>query len=123
MIFETFEEKGLSHYSYAVGCSAAGEMAVVDPRRDVDVYLDFAAAQGLRISHVLETHIHADYASGARELAERTGAELWLSAYDRGEAFEVSFPHRATRDGDWRACPTAWRSAPAMARARSAARA
>lgn len=100
MLFETFEEEGLSHYSYAVGCPGAGEMAVVDPRRDVDVYLDFAAARGLRISHVLETHIHADYASGARELAERTGAELWLSAYDEGENFEVSFPHCEARDGD-----------------------
>jgi hydroxyacylglutathione hydrolase len=100
MLFETFEEKSLAQLSYAVGCPAAGEMAVVDPRRDVDVYLDFAAAHGLRISHVLETHIHADYASGARELAERTGAELWLSAYDRGETFEVSFPHREARDGD-----------------------
>lgn len=100
MLFEPFEEKGLSQYSYALGCPAAGAMAVVDPRRDVDVYLDFAAAQGLRISHVLETHIHADYASGARELAERTGAELWLSAYDEGETFEVSFPHREMRDGD-----------------------
>lgn len=100
MLFETFEEKGLSHYSYAVGCPGAGEMAVIDPRRDVEVYLDFAAAQGLRISHVLETHIHADYASGARELAERTGAGLWLSAYDEGEIFEVSFPHREACDGD-----------------------
>jgi hydroxyacylglutathione hydrolase len=100
MIFEAFEEQALSQYSYAVGCPAAGEMAVVDPRRDVDVYLDFAAAHGLRISNVLETHIHADYASGARELAERSGAELWLSAYDRGETFEVSFPHREMRDGD-----------------------
>lgn len=100
MLFETFEEKGLSQFSYAVGCPAAGAMAVVDPRRDVNVYLDFAAAQGLRISHVLETHIHADYASGARELAERTGAELWLSAYDRGETFEARFPHHEMRDGD-----------------------
>lgn len=99
MLFEPFEEKGLSQYSYAVGCPGAGAMAVVDPRRDVDVYLDFAAAHGLRISHVLETHIHADYASGARELAERTGAELWLSAYDQGETFDVSFPHREMRDG------------------------
>ncbi len=100
MLFETFEEKGLAQFSYAVGCPAAGEMAVIDPRRDTDIYLDFAAAQGLRISHVLETHIHADYASGARELAERTGAALWLSAYDQGEIFEVGFPHREARDGD-----------------------
>ena len=47
----------------------------------------------LRITHVLETHIHADFASGARELAERSGAELWLSAYDAGELYEVAFPH------------------------------
>lgn len=100
MLFEAFEEKSLSQYSYAVGCPAAGTLAVVDPRRDVDVYLEFAAAHGLRISHILETHIHADYASGARELAERTGAELWLSAYDHGETFEVSFRHREMRDGD-----------------------
>lgn len=100
MLFQSFEEKALAQYSYAIGCPGAGEMAVVDPRRDVDVYLDFAAAHGLRISHVLETHIHADYASGARELAERAGAELWLSAYDQGETFEVRFPHRQMRDGD-----------------------
>ncbi len=100
MVFERFEDKGLAHYSYAVGCPGSGQLAIVDPRRDIDVYLDFAAAQGLRISHVLETHIHADFASGARELAERTGAQLALSAYDEGETFDVSFPHQELRDGD-----------------------
>ena len=79
MLFESFEVKGLAHYSYLVGCPAAGIVAVVDPRRDVDVYLSFAADRGLSISHVLETHIHADFASGARARAEETGAELCLS--------------------------------------------
>lgn len=100
MLFERFEDPDLSQYSYAVGCEALGEMAIVDPRRDVDVYLDFASAKGMKITHVLETHIHADYASGARELAERTGAEVHASAYDEGETFEVAFPHVDTRHGD-----------------------
>lgn len=100
MLFERFEDQGLAQYSYAVGCPGSGKIAIVDPRRDVDVYLQFAHEQGLTISHVLETHIHADYASGARELAERTGAEHLVSAYDAGETFEVTFPHRDLRDGE-----------------------
>ncbi|MGH7543749.1 MAG: MBL fold metallo-hydrolase [Gemmatimonadota bacterium] len=100
MLFERFEDSGLSQYSYAVGCPAAGELAIVDPRRDIDVYLDFAAGNGLEIRHVLETHIHADFASGAHALAEATGARLHLSAYDEGEKYEVAFPHRELRDGD-----------------------
>jgi hydroxyacylglutathione hydrolase len=100
MLFERFEVEGLSHYSYAVGCKAAGELAIVDPERNVDRYLDFAREHGLRITHVLETHIHADYASGARELAERSGAEVHVSGGDRGEDFEVAFPHRDLADGD-----------------------
>lgn len=100
MLFETFEDDELSHYSYLVGCPGAGVAAVVDPKRDVDDYLEFAARHRVRITHVLETHIPADYASGARELAERTGAELGLSRYDTAETFEVSFPHRELADGD-----------------------
>lgn len=100
MLFERFEDSGLSQFSYAVGCPAAGSVAIVDPRRDVDVYEKFAADQGLAITHVLETHIHADFASGAHELAERTGAELHLSAYDAGEKYDVAFPHEEMRDGE-----------------------
>lgn len=100
MLFERFEDSDLAQYSYAVGCEAKGAMAIVDPRRDVDVYLDFADGRGMKITHVLETHIHADFASGARELAERTGAELHVSAYDEGETFEVAFPHTDMADGD-----------------------
>jgi hydroxyacylglutathione hydrolase len=100
MLLERFEDKGLAQYSYAVGCPGAGELAIVDPRRDVDVFLDYAAEHGLRIRYVLETHIHADYASGAKELAERSGAELCASAYDAGQVFEIRHPHRDLRDGD-----------------------
>lgn len=100
MLLERFEDKGLAHYSYALACESAGIVAIVDPRRDVDVYREFAHRRGLRITHVLETHIHADFASGARELAERTGAELWLSAYDAGELYEVAFPHHPMHDAE-----------------------
>ncbi len=100
MLFQQFERNVLSHFSYAVGCPADGRIAVVDPQRDVDFYLQFARSYGVRISHVLETHIHADYASGARELAQLAGAELCVSGYDEGERFEVGFPHRDLREGD-----------------------
>jgi hydroxyacylglutathione hydrolase len=100
MFFERIEDRGLAQYSYVIACERAGVAAVVDPRRDVDVYLDLARTRGFRITHVLETHIHADFASGARELAARADAELAVSAYDRGEMYETQFPHRALRDRD-----------------------
>jgi hydroxyacylglutathione hydrolase len=100
MLFERFEDRGLSQYSYAIGCPRAGVAAIVDPRRDVDVYLDFAAARKIRISHVLETHIHADFASGARELAARAGAQYRPSGLDRGETYEIRVPHEDLRDGE-----------------------
>lgn len=100
MLFRRFEDPDLSHYSYAIGCEGAGQLAIVDPQRDVDVYVDVAAEEGLSISHVLETHIHADFASGARELAERTGAVLHVSGHDEGEAYEVAFEHRDLCHGD-----------------------
>jgi hydroxyacylglutathione hydrolase len=94
---ERFEVPGLAHYSYVLW--SGGQAVVVDPKRDYDTYVEFAAARELRITHILETHIHADYASGAKELAQVSGAELWLSPYDRGEDFEVQFPHREFADG------------------------
>ncbi|MFP4623583.1 MAG: MBL fold metallo-hydrolase, partial [Gemmatimonadota bacterium] len=89
MVFHRFVDDGLAQFSYFVGSETAGEVVVVDPRRDVEPYLAYAWERGVRIAHVLETHIHADYASGAAELAHRTGARLHLSAYDRGERYEV----------------------------------
>jgi hydroxyacylglutathione hydrolase len=100
MLLERFEDKGLSHYSYAVGCEGAGEIVVVDPRRDVDVYLEFAHARNLRIVAILETHIHADFACGSTALAAATGADVWASAYDQGELYETAFEHHPAHEGE-----------------------
>lgn len=100
MLFERFETEGLAHYSYAVGCPEAGRTAIVDPRRDLDIYFEFADRHQVKISHVLETHIHADYASGALELARRTGAELLVSGYDQDEDYQVRFPCRRLFQGE-----------------------
>lgn len=80
MLFRQIHDPSLSQYAYLVGCQKTGQALVVDPERDVDRYLAAAAAEGLTITHVAETHIHADLLSGARDLAERTGAQLLLSA-------------------------------------------
>ncbi len=81
MLFRRFYEDSLAQSSYLIGCQATGEAVVIDAHRDADLYLRAAAAEGVRITHVTETHIHADYLSGTRELADRTAAELLLSAY------------------------------------------
>jgi hydroxyacylglutathione hydrolase len=84
MFLKRFFEPKLAQASYMIGCAAAREAIVIDPNRDIDLYLDAAEAEGVRIAHVTETHIHADYLSGSRELAARTGATLYLS--DEGDA-------------------------------------
>jgi hydroxyacylglutathione hydrolase len=83
MLFERIYDEDLAQASYFIGCQATGQAAVVDPRRDVRVYLDKADKQGMEIVAVTETHIHADFLSGSRELAEATGATLYLS--DEGD--------------------------------------
>src|SRR5258705_11435920 len=83
----------LAHASYAVGSD--GVAAIIDPQRDVDIYLDAAARNGWKIEHIIETHVHADFVSGHRELAERTGARIYL-----GAGSGAQFPHIAVRDGD-----------------------
>jgi hydroxyacylglutathione hydrolase len=98
VVLERFAVPGLAHYSYLLG--SKGQAVVIDPKRDVDSYLDYASAKALKITHVLETHIHADYASGATKLAAATGAELWLSRHDDGEHYQYRFPHREVSDGD-----------------------
>ncbi len=87
--------EGLGHLSTLVADEAAGVAAVVDPRRDVDVYIDAARAADLRITHVVETHLHNDYVSGGRELATLIGATHVIGA-GAGLAHE----HRPARDGD-----------------------
>ena len=93
MYFKQFYLGCLAHASYLIG--SEGEAAVVDPQRDVDQYLEEAAAQGLKIKYVIETHLHADFVSGHRELAERAGAEIVF-----GKDARATFPHRAVKDGD-----------------------
>ena len=75
MFMQRIFTDGLAQASFVVASEATREAVVIDPRRDVEVYLDIAAAHDLTIAHIFETHIHADYASGARELAAR-GAQL-----------------------------------------------
>ena len=105
MYFKHFYDTDLAQGSYLIGCQASGEAIVVDPRRDVRVYLDEAAAQGLRIVAVTETHIHADYLSGSRELARAAGARLYLSdegapETDDAEDWSYGFEHVGLRHGD-----------------------
>lgn len=98
MFFEHLYDEDLAQGSYLIGCQACGEAIVIDPHRDIGVFLDAAQANGLRISAVSETHIHADYLSGARELATATGASLYLS--DEGsEDWRYGFDHLPLRDG------------------------
>lgn len=79
MLLERIYDEDLAQASYFIGCQAKGEAIVVDPRRDLDVYLDLATVHGMRIVAVTETHIHADYLSGTRELAAATGAQMYVS--------------------------------------------
>lgn len=92
MYFEQFYLGCLAHASYMLG--SEDEAAVVDPRRDVDVYLEAAAAHGLKIRHIFETHLHADFVSGHVELARRTGASIYI-----GERAGAAFPHVSLREG------------------------
>ena len=80
MLLRRFYDTKLAQASYLIGCAATGEALVLDPNRDTDQYLRAAAEEGFRITHVSETHIHADFLSGTRELAARTGATMYLSA-------------------------------------------
>ena len=93
MFFKQFYLNCLAHASYLIGSD--GEAVVVDPQRDVDQYIDEATAQKFKIKYVIETHLHADFVSGHRELAARTGAEIVF-----GEKAGVAFAHRAAKDGD-----------------------
>src|SRR5258708_39891669 len=83
----------LAHASYLVG--SEGIASVIDPQRDVDIYIDAAREKGLKIEHIIETHLHADFVSGHHELAQRTGARIYL-----GQGSGATFPHKAVKDGD-----------------------
>ncbi len=95
MKIEQFFLEGLGHQSYFVAEGESGMAAIVDPRRDIDIYLEAARRTGVQISHVLETHVHNDYVSGGRELATRTGAKIMASNID-----PLVYADRSVREGD-----------------------
>ena len=104
MILKYFYDKQLAQASYLLGCAKTGEALVIDPNRDVDFYMKAAQQEGLRVTHVAETHIHADYVSGSMELAAATGAELYLSNHGMGKLnynlAELSLSVMPVVDGD-----------------------
>jgi len=93
MQFEQFFLACLAHASYLL--ASKGEAVVVDPQRDVQIYLDAAAQHDVAIKYIFETHLHADFVSGHRELAQRTGAQICM-----GASAGAQFPHKPLRDGD-----------------------
>ncbi|MDP1861805.1 MAG: rhodanese-like domain-containing protein [Gemmatimonadaceae bacterium] len=103
MIVKRFYDTKLAQTSYLIGCGRTGSAVVIDANRNIEQYLDMAKAEGVAITHVTETHIHADFVSGSRELAHRTGATLYLS--DEGDAdwkyaFARSDGASLLKDGD-----------------------
>jgi hydroxyacylglutathione hydrolase len=99
MFFQHIYDKSLAQASYFIGCQKAGVAAVIDAKRDVDTYLEIAKANNMTITHIFETHIHADFLAGSRELAALTGAQLYLSD-EGGEGWEYEFPHVGLKDND-----------------------
>ena len=84
MLIRQIYDSKLAQYAYLVGCQRTGEALIIDPERDIDQYVDLAESEEVTITAVTETHIHADFLSGAREFAERFGTKLYLS--DEGDA-------------------------------------
>lgn len=95
MFFEQVIAEGLGCFSYMIGCPGVGTMAVVDPRRDIQVYLDTARENGMKITHVIDTHVHADHVTGAHELRAATGAEICMY-----ETSPVTFDFHKLAEGD-----------------------
>ncbi len=99
MFFQHVYDKTLAQASYVIGCQKTGEAIVIDAKRDIDTYLDIASQNNLRITHVAETHIHADFLAGSRELAAVTGAKMYLSD-EGGPDWIYEFDHIGLKDGD-----------------------
>ncbi len=103
MLFRQIADPNLAQYAYLIGCQRSGEAILFDPERDVDRYIDIAAQEKLKIVAVAETHIHADFLSGARELAERVGARVLVSAEggaDWQSKWVSGYNHQLLHDGD-----------------------
>ncbi|HET9464699.1 MAG TPA: MBL fold metallo-hydrolase, partial [Gemmatimonadales bacterium] len=95
MIVKRFYDDKLAQASYLLGCGRTGSAVVIDANRDIEQYIRAADEEGVKITHVTETHIHADFVSGSRELAARTSARLYLS--DEGDA---SWKYAFARESD-----------------------
>jgi hydroxyacylglutathione hydrolase len=103
MLLKRFYDDGLAQASYLIGCAATGEAVIVDPNRDIAQYTAAAEAEGLRVTHVTETHIHADFVSGARELARARGRPTAASPPRAGRTGSTPSPRRTAP----RSCATA----------------
>lgn len=99
MFFQHVYDKSLAQASYFIGCQKEGVAIVIDAKRDVDTYLEIAKQNNMKITHIAETHIHADFLAGSRELAALTGAKLYLSD-EGGEGWQYEFAHKGLKDGD-----------------------
>ncbi len=95
MYFKQITVSGLGCNSYVIGCPGAKQAVVVDPKRDVQDYMDIARDEGMKITHIIETHVHADHVSGNQELQSRTKAAIYY-----GEGTPVTFDHQELKEGD-----------------------
>src|SRR5437899_12690672 len=98
LVFKTIQTEGIAELSYLLGDDDEGVAAVFDPRADVDVYVDMAREAGLAITHIFETHIHADLVSGSRELCARLDSAKIYASGERGA--EYGFDPEKSQDGD-----------------------
>ncbi|MBW7951637.1 MAG: MBL fold metallo-hydrolase, partial [Chitinophagaceae bacterium] len=99
MFFQHIYDKSLAQGSYFIGCQATGEAIVIDAKRDVDTYLEIAKQNNFKITHITETHIHADFLCGSRELSAITGATMYLSN-EGGVDWQYEFEHIGLKDND-----------------------
>lgn len=99
MFFQHVYDKSLAQASYFIGCQAKGEAIVIDAKRDIDTYLEIAKQNNMKITHIAETHIHADFLAGSRELAVVTGAKMYLSD-EGGEGWQYEFDHVGLKHGN-----------------------
>ncbi len=95
MYFKQITVQGLGCNSYVIGCPAAKQAIVVDPKRDIQDYMDISRDEGMKITHIVETHVHADHVSGNQELQSLTGADIYFS-----EHAPVTFPHKQLKEGE-----------------------
>ena len=95
MYFKQVTVTGLGCNSYVIGCPGARQCVVVDPKRGVQEYMDISRDEGMKITHIIETHVHADHVSGNQELKSRTGADIYYSEYA-----SVTFDHKQLKEGD-----------------------